>query len=839
MKKNKKQKSSKQTSKSPHRKISQEKTNGKVSIFALVIAFISFFLNVFLMPDETELLFFKLNVYLFYALNLILSGLIFYSLSNKKYSKHTAKYSFLLLLIISILYSFFKISSKSSPELINLHEQLSLFVNFLIIPASAQGIISIWQNKNKLNSVINNLFSEENSKPKLFSKKELPYTSAFIIILAMSAITLFYRLDYFDLYSDEAQVSQGAAGYFYSGEFHQYNFATKKLSTNRNYNRARPHQWLMAQSYKIFGISNWSSRFPSAMFGFLLTVLGYFISRFFIRDKLSALLISFSFVFYFEFLLLERWARMYAVLMPLYLVAFYYGHRFINEKCHYFNNKIKNKFILDYLNFNYKILPIFLFLIVINYYLHINSLFLLLNIYLYTFLAYFLFKEKKYLTAIFSGVIFIIIGYLFVPNIKGISGIIEFSTKNAAIYKHFFFGYPFNSSVGIILSITAIFIQFLINKQEAKKNLSYLLLSTIIGWLVFGYLIKYSFSFRYMSFLSPMAIIIIIAVYILILKTLYNRWINFLLISALISSVLVQFSFRYNDLYIQNYASPARPSIAWKDIINNYKKGEIIYRHWGPSFYFRGIDTSAKFIELGSRKGKAFAEIYDTLKNHDSGWLTWHSFHTWRMDKKLVDYANLYFDKLHGIGVDQTNVEVFHYTKNMLIDTNEFKYERFIPAASLNLKNTYSIGFWINLNKTNTQAPVLFLNKDQNIIEFALNPDRSFAINYQNQQILIPDFPLNNWHYLTFIQNADNNTFSVYIDEKPVQTKSFTPELMPIVKFKVNKQFKGQIDNISIYEFALNEKEIRFIIKNRSTLNSEDLSFEGKALKTLYHWKKK
>ncbi|MCF6240451.1 MAG: hypothetical protein L3J74_03795 [Bacteroidales bacterium] len=841
MKKNKKQKSTKSPNKIKQKSRSEKNPQKNSLIFAGIIAAVSFLINIFLIPDSAELLFFKIKPYSFYLLNLLLAALIYYSLLTKKHSQNTAKYSFLLLLVLSVLFSFFKVSNNSLPDLINLHEQGSLFIRFLVLPIAILGIISLWQNRTNLKAVIDNSLTNETLKISLFSKAELPYTGAFMVILILSVFTLFYRLDNFDLYSDEAQVTQGAAGYYYTGEFYQYNFATKKLSTGRAYNRAQPHQWLMAQSYKLFGISNWSSRFPSAVFGLLLTALGYFISRFFVKDKLTALLIAFSFVFYFEFLLLERWARMYAILIPLYYITFYYGYRIVNEEMLLINKNLKrNHFISKYLNFNYALLPIFMIFLIINYYLHVNSLFILLSLYLYLLFSFIIYKEKRYLTALIIGVFILILSYLFVPNIKGISNYIHFFTGTYSnLYTHFFFAYPLGVYAGVIITVIALAVLILIDNRNAKKVYLYLLINVVGAWFLFAYVINYSVSFRYMSFMSPVAIMLIIAVFVLIIKALYRSFIKYILIGLLTLSVLIHFSYRYNDLYVQNFSSPAHPSIAWKTIVKNYKKGEIIYRHWGPSLYFQGIDTSATFLDIGSSKGKAFSEIYDTLKNHNGGWLTWHTFNTWRMDTKLVDYANLYFEKLHGQGIDNTNVEVFHYTDSMLVDTIRFQYERLIPYANLNLKNTYSIGFWINLDKTNLNPPILFLNNNKNIIYFNLEKDNTFKIAYQKKILSIPDFPTNKWHYLTFIQNSENKTLGIYLDGKQILSLSFIPEQMPIVKFKVNLKFKGQLDDIRIYNIALNPQEILFIMKNRNNINSENIWFNNKPLNTLYHWKKK
>ena len=244
-------------------------------------------------------------------------------------------------------------------------------------------------------------------------------------------------------------------------------------------------------------------------------------------------------------------------------------------------------------------------------------------------------------------------------------------------------------------------------------------------------------------------------------------------------------------------------------------------------------------MEIGSRQGKPFNEIYDTLKKYPSGWLTWHSFHSWRMDPKLLDYTNLYFKKLHGRGIDDTNVEVFYYTDSMLVDTLRFLQERLIPAANLNLNIDLSIGFWVNFNETDTVSPILFLADGKDILQIHLDNNKNLTVNYGNEKVQAANFPIQSWHYLVFAQNIKNKTFKVYSDGKSIMQGTLNAFNASIVKMKINTGFRGQVDDISIYDFELKQDEIQFIMQNKNTSNKEVLWFNDKPLRTLYHWQRK
>lgn len=844
---------SKKTDKKPAIKLKQNTTVFKAGI----IMFTFFFISIYFIPEQQKLLSFNLNKGLFYFISVFFSFIIFISIFFKEKTKSLSKYIFLFLMLFSIVISFLQYTSMADVGNL-LYVQLISIQKYLIIPSSAIGIISLWLNKEKLNKTINMLFfkelkSEKGSLKKhiktnyfqpisfLFTKKEFLSTSVLFAIIGISVFTHFYKLDYFDLYSDEAQVVRSATGYYKTGEFYPYDFVKQKTIKTKPSKRALPHIWTVAQSYKFFELTTWSSRLPSALFGLFLTLLSYFLARFFLKIKTVGLLVSLSLALFFYNLQLERWARMYAMLTPLFLITSYSAFRFINENSLKKTGVLKNKdLFFKYLNYNFSLVPILLFLIYINFKLHANSLLILLISYFYVVFAFLIFKEKKHVTGIVLGLAIIIPAFYFVPNIQGIVYKLSlFKAKNIQQYTEYIFNYPLNASINIVLLIVGSSFFFFSKNIKFKKSLLFLYISIVTTWLLFAILIDYPASFRYISYISPLIIILLVGLFVLINKTLFNKYIQYLLIITLVVSIILQFAKKFNDLYVSNPLSPAHPSVAWKTISKDCKKNEIVFRHWGSLFYMNGIDSTAKILDIGHYIGKPFKQVYDTLQNHKSGWLTWMTHNSQHINTKVINYANLYFDKLHGLGIDSTGVEVFHYRNTQLADTNSFIRERYLPFANLNLKNTYSFAFWLTMSNIDTTPPILFLKNKQSVLNLHLKNDTSFCVEYKglNKKLIAPTFELNKFNHIVFLQN--NKAKSLYVNGLLVDSVKTNWEADKIVKFKLNKMFKGAIDDIRIYDFALSQEGIQLIMQKKGDKKSDLLIVNNKPIKTLFHWQRK
>ncbi len=839
MKKNKRSKTTLPDKKNFKAQKGVSESRKQVVSVPIIVAFAMFFVNLLFIPDAADLLFLDLNKFLFYAINLLFTGIVYYSLAKKKYSEKTGKYVFLFLLILIIISGFFRISDDASKETINFYEQIAAFKTFLVIPLSILGSIVIRQHKEKLINLVNDLFKNKKEKYIPFSKKELPFTVILFIIIAISVFTLFYHLSYFDLYSDEAQVTQGAAGYYHTGKYEFWDFVKDK-STGIKYDRAKPHLFTVAQSYKLFGVNTWSSRFPSVVFGLIMIILSYYVARYFIRDRLSVVLITFSFAFYFEFLFLQRWARMYAMLLPAFLLLFYTAYRFFTEPLPEKYKKFKeNSFFSIYLDFNYLLLPGLLILFVLNLSLHINSAIIMAVFFIFIIFSIFLFKEKKYIVLTVAGILIFLSQILF-PSLFSYRPLTFFEADNFAIYSRYFFSYPIDSYASIIIILIGFTVLIVAkNKNMTQKYLS-LYIVIIFSWLFFSFIIKFASSFRYMSFLAPLVIFAITGMLFLIVKSLYGKIIQTIILILIVASVLTQFLWRYDDLYVRNFASPAKPSIAWRKIINNYHKGEIIFRHWGPMMYFDDLDSTATVRTIGSGKKKKMLlnVLLDSLKNYKSGWLTWNTYNSHALDPLIPDYCDIYFDKISGYGIDKSGVEIFYYTDSMLKNLNAFYGVRYMPFANLNTANDFAIFFEVKAREE-TDKPFYFRDKKHESISFLLYPDRknSLTISLQPEKIVLKSNTdlSDNRHYIVFTKNEHEAT--LFIDGKLADKKTLKNNLNEIVKFKINPYFRGQINDIRIYGIALNQKQIKNIINDKGNVGLSEIN--EKKYKTLFHWQKK
>lgn len=131
-----------------------------------------------------------------------------------------------------------------------------------------------------------------------------------VLIIVMGFCLRMYRLDNRGIYGDEFLTVTAAAGNYFSGTFNQWDWKKQELS-NITYTRAWPHSWLMAQTYRVFGISEWSSRLFSVIFGTLLILFSYIVAKGLFKCKDTALLFSALISLNTLFIEWSRFARMY------------------------------------------------------------------------------------------------------------------------------------------------------------------------------------------------------------------------------------------------------------------------------------------------------------------------------------------------------------------------------------------------------------------------------------------------------------------------------------------------------------------------------------------------
>ncbi|MBK9103281.1 MAG: hypothetical protein IPL92_01590 [Saprospiraceae bacterium] len=138
-----------------------------------------------------------------------------------------------------------------------------------------------------------------------------------VTILMLTGLLVFYRLGYYDIWEDENLVINAAKGFYENG------FAYFE----EGYDRAWLHTSLVAGSFHLFGISEWAGRFPSAIFGLVFVIVCFFVFARWFGLAWLALLIPLVCMMNDRFLILFRYMRMYALLIPLFLIAVFLIYR--------------------------------------------------------------------------------------------------------------------------------------------------------------------------------------------------------------------------------------------------------------------------------------------------------------------------------------------------------------------------------------------------------------------------------------------------------------------------------------------------------------------------------
>ncbi|MEW6213760.1 MAG: glycosyltransferase family 39 protein [Nitrospirota bacterium] len=121
--------------------------------------------------------------------------------------------------------------------------------------------------------------------------------SIIVTIIAIAIFMSFFRLgsvSFFDV--DEAVFAEATKEMFQSG-----NWITPTYNGENRYDKPIFFYWLMAASYKLFGINEFAARFPSAMASLLLALSVFFFVRYFLDSK-NALYATISLVLSVYFL---------------------------------------------------------------------------------------------------------------------------------------------------------------------------------------------------------------------------------------------------------------------------------------------------------------------------------------------------------------------------------------------------------------------------------------------------------------------------------------------------------------------------------------------------------
>jgi len=219
-------------------------------------------------------------------------------------------------------------------------------------------------------------------------EKKIKFFYIFILTLIfLFSFLFFYRLDYNTLVSwDEAWYASIAKNILISGNWLSTSFNGKPF-----YDHPPLGFWLMALSYKIFGVNEFAVRFPSAFLGLLTIVLVFFISKKLFENDYVGFVSSLVLGTSVWYVLRVRSGNLDSILLFFYALTVYFS---LKARENFF------WFILLSLAFG--------FLVMSKTLVGISAVFLILLINFQNFSKLFL-SKKNFLIILFSFVLFFLV----------------------------------------------------------------------------------------------------------------------------------------------------------------------------------------------------------------------------------------------------------------------------------------------------------------------------------------------------------------------------------------------------------------------------------------------
>jgi len=823
----------------------------KNQIVALIAAPILLLSMYFLIPSPIEILQTNLDQNFFYGIIFFTISLVFISLYflDSKRSNIIFKVVFTLFFLVTISPSFIDISSQNLQAPIDRYLILTYFAKFLVPACIIIGTLILWLNNEAIHAFMGEKLLEseklnvENEKSiKVLITKHRYKIGILLILTVISAFVYFYKLDKIDLYSDESETVRSAYNHLQTGNYNYWDFIKDKTTDEKDY-RGVPHLYLVSKAYEIFGVSNWATRCVTAFFGIVFIILTFFVSNYLTKSKLVSFFVALAALFSTDFLMHFRWGRMYGMLIPIYLAATFFAYKALSEE-NKINFKIKaiNDFIKRYFDFNFLYAIISLILIYISIQLHINSLIFFVIIYLYILYLTIMDYKIKYLVLSIIGLISIFLFFVVdIYNIQEIPIFTFFKVNNSKIYSDILFRNTFNFFPALVLFILQIIVLFFYRDKDFRNRIVFMLISTIGAFLIFSFILDYSVSFRYISFMVIFSIIIIINFLFFYFKILFPKFGSVIVSVLIISSLSFNYSRDFRHLYVENRFYPIKPSVAYKTINDNSLPNDAVFTHWGVRLYFDGINPNIAEYPLAHFEPYPFDTIYNQMIKHNRGWVTWDTQNSFRIDSMVQQYCNLYMDKMHGTGVDKTNVEVYFYTKEMLKSKEEFLVQRYLPTANINLNNSFTLSFWIRMQNKSDDEPFFLMNNTKKTVKIKSNSiegNLTFIL-AQNDSIHTPPLLDSQLHHVIYYQDVDNLKTDLFVDNKLIVEKKFKFYNDSIVKFMYNPESPIYINNISIFLKPLSHEQITGLYNNGIPSSESQINYKNEIMNPDFFWIKR
>lgn len=498
---------------------------------------------------------------------------------------------------------------------------------------------------------------------------------ALIVLAVISGGLYFYRLGDRDLFEDEFQVVDAAAGYYYTGTFWKWDWVADASGQHTycptepplcHYTRAWPHSWLIAQVYRVFGISPWSSRLISAVAGIAFVLMMYKVTTYMVKSSSTGVVVAALSALYPQYVNFFRMTRMYALLLPLIVLIIYGLYRGMTEEQQWVDRPWAKPWIGRWFRFHFGYLALAAVAIAAATTLHIIHLVVLPGAVLFALVKYVQTHEQKYGAILIAALLGIgAIALLWQTGMlpDSITHFIGFFTRSHVEYLRFISQYPFKSVVGIGILLSALISSLFIGDTERQQRMTYLTCILGFGLLFYFFIAQRYSSFAYVLPLSIVALVLVGGLFRELWhapihhRLLWRAGLSMVLLISMGSTLWAAYPGIFDDTNVYGKFSAVEQTL-----MEQYTAGEAIIAQYPRRFYLQQLPQDTRIISMKFNQLYTTEQLIADVQQTGKGWIIWEKRKQYHLRPSVLKYIKQHFEHTQGTGIDDTNVEVYYFT---------------------------------------------------------------------------------------------------------------------------------------------------------------------------------
>ncbi len=481
-----------------------------------------------------------------------------------------------------------------------------------------------------------------------------------IVVLGLCAFLIFYRLGYFDIWEDENLVINAAVGVTKEGWSY----------FEEGYARARIHTLMVAGLFELFGDGVLLGRMPSAVFGLCFVLLCYFVFARWYGLAWLAILLPLICLMNDRFLLLFRYLRMYALLIPLFLAGTYIMVKTIDIFQRQ-QGDIPNR--KDQIRKWSMVIICFLFLLLLAHVHKLSMIFLpVMGLYILYQVWHNREKAQMRLLWFVCGSGALLLFFTFIVELEALnmfrqvaSRIFAAHNPRTAYYEYMMNNaLPVNGTVTFLVAGLGLLMSNISTRQKSLLVLNYLFI--IIGVVSMVHLVGSSGrDYRYIAHLVPFVVCTVLIVVYYAGRSVSTKIYPWGLVTVFLIS-LFHFHKDYKRNYIRHPWSP-RYSQVYNTLVSNYAPGDALIIQNVKTYYLDPVALAGDHLLKVSKKGDyTLDQFKEDVRSKGHGWVMWELHKSHHLQMEIRRYIYKKFKPFHNANLDDLGVELFYFDETMV-----------------------------------------------------------------------------------------------------------------------------------------------------------------------------